>query len=176
MLEALYRRPRHQQIRLATTPHKDPLNQVRAGLIVEASCEVGDSAEHLAVRSPDVLASHLAKREHPRIMPLRQRRAPSQPGPAGRQSLEGEGAADVLGVLTEVGQSGAGDIGRDATSVVRNLDTQLVLDDNVDNERGCISVSNGGTVTNVSSAPLRCRVGKPINLGLPTRAAKAIWQ
>ena len=104
VLEALYRRPRHQQIRLATAPHKDPLHQVRAGLIVEASCEVGNSADQLAVRSPDVLASHLAKREHIRIMPLRQRRAPSPP--VGRAS-RGEGAADVLGALTEVGHSAA---------------------------------------------------------------------
>ena len=66
VLEALYCRPWHQQVWSATALHKDPLDQTRTGLVVEASCEVGDPAEHLTVGPRHILAGHFAEQEHSR--------------------------------------------------------------------------------------------------------------
>ena len=63
-LEALYHRPRQQQVCSTTALNEDSLDHLRASLVVEANGEVCDPADNLAVGSHDFLASHLTKREH----------------------------------------------------------------------------------------------------------------
>lgn len=52
--------PTAKQICSTIAPHTNPLDQIRTGPVVEASYEVGDSAERLAVASADFLANRLA--------------------------------------------------------------------------------------------------------------------
>jgi hypothetical protein len=63
-LEALYCRPGQQQACSTIAPNEDSLDHLRARLIVEATGEVCDPADHLAIGSHDFLASHLTKGEH----------------------------------------------------------------------------------------------------------------
>ena len=76
VLEALDRRPRHEQVGPASPRHEEVVDQLGALAVAEADRQVGEAPEDATVRAADLLADLPTERQHLRSMPHETTRGP----------------------------------------------------------------------------------------------------